>query len=179
MFVEGLSDLPGHGLLDLESMREAVDYAGETREGREEALGQIGDMCNTMEGEQVVRAHAMEGHVLEEHHAGCRGTLGDGVGALQYLRRILLVAVEKGLNPGSGNELGCFLEVGALDLEPRGSKERADSTLHRGDVEAGRRGPRPTRLFHWAHRGSWRSKPLPGRRRRCRRSRRGAFRQGR
>ena len=37
-------------------------------------------------------------------------------------------------------ELQCDLvgEVGALDLEPRGLKELAYSTLHRGDIEAGR-----------------------------------------
>ena len=67
-FHEGLGDLAGEALLDLEAPGEAIDEAGEFADPVDLVPGDVADMAFPEEGEHVVFAHAVDLYVADDDH---------------------------------------------------------------------------------------------------------------
>ena len=82
-FFDGLRDLAGHALLNLQAARKHVDQARDFAEAEDALVGQIGDVGLAEERQQVVLAQAEEFDVFHDDHFvvgdGKRGAVHDGI----------------------------------------------------------------------------------------------------
>src|ERR1700674_2632484 len=88
-FLEGLRDLAGHALLNLQAARKHVDYACDLAEPQNTLIRQIGHVGFAKERQQVVFAEAEELDVLHNDHF----VVGHAEGrTVQYMIQVLVVA---------------------------------------------------------------------------------------
>ena len=82
-FFDGLSDLAGHALLNLQATSEHVDQTRDFAEAEYTLVGQIGYVGLTEKGQQVVLAEAEEFDVFYDDHFvvghGKSGTVQDRI----------------------------------------------------------------------------------------------------
>ncbi|MNX82817.1 hypothetical protein D3C86_1145590 [compost metagenome] len=131
---QGLGDVLGHALLDLEATREAIHQTRQLGEAHHPVSRQVGDVGAPVEGQHVVLAGRVEGDVLEQDELLVPFDLFEG--RREDLGGVLVVAGED-LGPAAQDPVGSVLEtlaVGILadDLEQRPKRlARAFLLTHR------------------------------------------------
>src|SRR6266850_6205751 len=88
-FLNGLCDLAGHALLNLQPASEHVYQAGDFAQSEHTLVRQVSDMGLAEEREQVVFAKTEEFNVLHHHHFIVRNAKG---GAVQKVVDVLMIA---------------------------------------------------------------------------------------
>src|ERR1700694_1729739 len=99
-FLDGLRDLAGHALLNLQAARKHVDHAGDLAEAQDTLVRQIGHVGLAEERQQVVFAEAEEFDVLHDDHLVVGHTESR---AVQYMVQVQVVT--------AGQILESFLEA--------------------------------------------------------------------
>ena len=104
--LDGFLDLKGHALLHLQAMTVDVDYTGYLGESGDVAVGDVGHVYLTIEGQHVVFAEREEVDVLNDDHLTVV-FLEQRIG--QYLMSVHAIASGEHLH-GLGHAQGCLLQ---------------------------------------------------------------------
>lgn len=128
---QGLRDIPRHPLLVGETVANGVHQPGDAPETVEPATGQVGDVGQPAEGDQMMRANAMDGDAADDHHV--RAVVGKAFA--QCCGRVQIVATEQAMFPQGTDAFGGTAHVGCVGSDAAGAQEVADGALEGDRVE--------------------------------------------